>query len=173
MDTYDPFEGLDFTKEDVERAVQARKINNRDGRVCVCGHGIKSHSHYAPPGHPDHDLALREGRSVCIPSRVQCACGEFQPVLVTEDLRQFRHSTQGPGIDHALTLGMSASAAKGKKIEWLPGAAICVACKRGKDDGVSLTPIAYNSDMSEARNTTPQNVLICPDCREKTRRARA
>lgn len=173
MDTTDIFSAFDFGEDEAAQAAKNRKINQRNGGVCICGHAAGSHSNYAPAGHPEHDSALREGKSVCIPSRVKCACAEYQQVIIAEDLRQFRHSTKGPGIDHALTQGVLSSKAKNKKAEWMPGVAHCVACRLGPDDGVQVSPVAYNPDKSEAFTTTAINVLICQSCRDKTRNARS
>lgn len=173
MDNTDTFGALDFGAEEVATAAANRKINQRNGGVCICGHAAGAHSHYAPAGHPDHEAALREGRSTCIPSKIKCDCLEYQQVILAEDLRQFRFSTKGPGIDHALAQGLAASLDKGKKTEWAPGVLQCVSCKQGPEVGVKLSPVAYHPDRSEAYAGTSINVLICQECRDKTRKARA
>lgn len=174
MDTTDPFYGLDFTAEDVKQGAEARKnLRQRNGGVCICGHAAGAHSNYAPEGHPDHATAIYNGTSKCIPSRVVCACTEYHEVLIAEDLRQFRHSTKGPGIDHALALGLAASRDKDKKVEWKSGELVCFVCHQGPDEGVAVSPVAFLPNGAEANKTTDKNELVCHPCRDKIRNARA
>lgn len=169
MDTTDPLAILDMAKDEMTAAKAARKVSNRNGGVCVCGHGAGSHTTYSTSDHPMHIAARDQGKSMCIPSRVECGCVTYQEVLKTSDLRSFRYSTQGFGAQHALSQGVHAAITSGKTIEWNVGLH-CVACKGKTSDGVKLIPVAYNKvDMSVAYKTTDTNVLICADCMDKIR----
>ena len=165
-DVNDPFYGIAVTREQVEEARQARKVSHRNGGVCVCGHPAMAHTEFAPDGAADgkHDAWKARGESRCIPSKAPCECREFLKVLTAQDLRKFRHSTKGPAQQHALLQGVLASVQDGKNLQW-ESAVGCVFCKRGRtEQGVTLTPVAYDG-MHEAYESTPNNVMVCVDCR--------
>lgn len=165
----DPLAILDLARDEMRAARESRKVSTRNGGVCVCGHGAGSHSAHSKSGHPLHEVARAKGESVCIPSRVECGCVDYKEVLKASDLRMFRYSTQGPGAQHALAQGISATIAAGKTFTWSEDLE-CVACRRPASEEVKLAPVAFNkANMSVAYHTTDTNVMICADCKEKIR----
>ena len=80
--------------------------SQRDGRVCICGHGVARHK-------------VTEFGTTCNPSRMSCPCKRVRAVLDSEDTRPFLRKTQGFGTSHALVRGVAAVLALGKDVTWI------------------------------------------------------
>ena len=78
------FYGLDMTQEEALADLEkVKKSGSRDGRVCVCGHGLGYH-------------AFIDGRGVykCNAQKQTCPCKNPRPVLTTDNVKAFysRHT---------------------------------------------------------------------------------
>jgi hypothetical protein len=155
---------LGITDEDVKKYAERRKTKGRrDQRVCVCGHAGNAHFALDGGGAPVDILAA--GQVGCQAGRVPCMCNEFKWVLTIPDVRSFIQKTEGPGELHALTKGLTSSAARGYRPVWREGIA-CFWCKKSPEEVGALIPIAYNERGGEAMRSTTVNRLHCVDCRE-------
>ncbi len=170
--TDDPFEGIAATPDQVKTVLESRRLRQRDGGVCICGHPAKCHTENIEPGvNAKHDEARRMGVNQCAPSRAFCGCRKYEQVLTAQDLRKFRHGTRGAGWDHALLLGIAASQESGKTVTWAEGLC-CSKCKRLRTDpGVVLAPVPYTDDFHEAHHSTAKTFLMCMECREEVARS--
>jgi uncharacterized cupin superfamily protein len=161
------FDKVTFTADDVTQAVEEAKARRTaavapDRRICICGHGARSHSSL---GLSDNAKYLRaRGIFKCSPGKVKCPCEEFRAVAITSDVRKFTSKTEGPGNLHALSKGATLALEKGCTVEWLEG----VCCDRCKLPDKPFAPVAYSPSYVEVHMATPINRLVCEDCRVLT-----
>jgi len=171
MTDYSALELLGITPEQAEEMVANHEAKGkRDSRVCVCGHPGGSH-------YPTSFVAGEEnlpierfekGRVGCQAGKTPCECDEFQWVLTAKDVRSFIYKTLGPGPDHALARGVSATIKRGIPIEWRAGI-VCFTCGKPSSEVGPILPIAYNERGVEASRSTNQNRMHCAGCRERIR----
>lgn len=121
----------------------------RDGRICICGHGVMKHTEIA-------------GVVNCKPSKMDCPCKKVRPVIDAEDTRPFLRKTQGGGPMHALTRGLAALAESGKDAEWI----IDLVCDRCGVESSSLIPVPVTKDGRLVLEPTGYDKLLCQSCRE-------
>ena len=138
----DPQEAMDIDK------TMRKRTAKRDGRVCICGHGVGRH----------HETA---GRQTCNPSAMKCPCRTFRSVLEVEDSRVFLRETLGPGKLHALSRGIAASFELGKKVSWT----IDLICDRCKDEEKTVSPVPLSDSGYVANSPTAMTALLCHECR--------
>lgn len=149
--TNNPMDMMDFTVDDAleaDRLMRARP-NERDGRVCICGHAAGRHS-------TDY------GVNQCTPSAMQCSCKTLRPVIESSDVRPFLRKTEGAGPLHALGRGMGVAIAKGATIEWL----IELKCDRCGETGIKLTPVPVTQSGVGTNYDTGYNAMLCGECRQ-------
>lgn len=139
---------LAFDSSAVDEVLEERKLDKKkDGRICVCGHAMKHH----------HES---DGKSLCMPSRINCKCRYQRTVVETSDVRYFLQVTTGMGPRHALSIGMVSAVKAGKEVKWAISPVVCDYCKEpGKLNPVPLAHLSVFVDH-EADN----NVLLCQDC---------
>ena len=167
----DIFDLMPTTAEETEAAKeQSRKERKGDQRVCLCGHGARSHSEHALPGSPIHDSLREQGISRCIPARQECGCTAFEGAVTAQDVRLFIYKNTGPYANHPLTKGIDASIRKGHTVEPI-GEWVCVSCKKGKADGVTVGPVGLTTALTIATNgaDAARNFLMCATCLENVR----
>jgi hypothetical protein len=157
--------GIDFGVADAANS----KLNSKsfDDRVCICGHAMRRHS----------DATMEKG--FCIPGRTACHCqrSNMTPVLKAENVQVFRHSSNGPGTQHALVRGMVSLAKTGKEMEWIEEP-FCMLNDCGSKDEVTPVVLETLSDGSakiirhiKSRRVDPnylpsyQDVFACKSCR--------
>jgi len=128
----------------------------RDGRVCLCGHGVSKHTIVEVPG--------RETISSCKPSKMDCPCKKVRPVIDVEDTRPFLRKTMGSGSMHALSRGLAVLAESGKSADWIVDL-VCDRCEKKSD---SLFPVPVTKDGRIATDATGYDALLCPKCRKET-----
>lgn len=166
----DFFDKVDFTPDDVDKAVAAAKAQadkNSERRICICGHGARSHSSH---GVSENAKFLRDrGLFRCAAGRVKCPCQEFRPVAITSDVRRFTAKTEGPAGLHALSKGARMATENGATVEWLEG----VGCDRCHKTDVAIVPVAYAPGYYEASSATAINRLVCAECRLLTQQEAA
>lgn len=155
-----PLEGMDLS------APPAKAGRERDGRICVCGHGAKNHGPTESKwfGTPLQDVP--QGGIACSVGRHACACTKFDPVLVSEDNRRFMSKTVGPGEDHALARGVVNAMNAGVGIRWKENL-VCGKCGAA---GVRLQPVAIlirDGAPVVARRSAEYNYLLCDACVEE------
>jgi hypothetical protein len=159
------FDGLTFTMEEAEQAIEdgKRKRERSDPRICVCGHNARSHTSEAV-NNPTHASWRAQGKFYCVPGKQECPCKKFVPVLTSSDPRKFIYKTDGPGARHALAKGIAAAQKVERiKLQWTEGA-VCERCKRSASE-VRLTPVALGHDLFESSEPTIYNTLLCDDDR--------
>lgn len=132
-------------------------LNKKPERhICTCGHAKARHY-------------IAGEVATCKPSALECPCNEYNPVIEVQDTRSFLHSTQGPGIEHALIKGLTATLAKGTHATWLPGAYRCRIC--GSEEELTVYPIGGNKEsgllITKEIFRARWNFLLCPTCAEK------
>lgn len=148
---------------DIELSVPEKAKPERDGRICVCGHGAKNHGAVEREyfNMPLEDVP--QGSVACSVGRHQCACTKFFPVLVSGDNRRFMSKTVGPGADHALARGVGNALNAGVSVIWREG----LACGKCQAEGVSLQPVAVmirHGQPTIARRSAEYNYLLCANC---------
>lgn len=149
--TDNPFAYLDFTYEDAKEANRVLGLHRQDRnkKICVCGHGIARHS-----------VNVR-GDVVCKPSSMYCPCKGKREVLEVEDVRDFLSKTYGSGKFHALGRGLQKAMEKGHKVEWL----IELKCDRCNTEG-PISPVPVSKTGQAQEEATGIDALLCKDCRQ-------
>lgn len=149
---------------DLGEVVAPKRVGReRDGRICICGHGAKNHGATAREYFDKPLESVPRGSVACSAGRHQCACVQFTPVLETSDTRRFMSKTIGPGADHALARGVNNALAAGVSIRWKDGL-VCGKCGAAG----RLLPVAIRIGANGpviARETTEHNYLLCSECR--------
>jgi hypothetical protein len=148
--------GFGFSLEDAagvleEARARRRRVEDRDARICVCGHPVRSHT-----GYP--------GSQLCKPAKMECPCREAVGVLTAQDTRQFLWATTGAGPRHALFKGVLASIEKGKTWEWIEGAQRCRVCE---EETEKVIPAAVTPHGGVVQRPEKMNGLLCPECFRK------
>lgn len=158
--------GLD-PDEYAKHEEEVGKRPRRDPRVCICGHPLSR-----------HEFISATGQYMCTPAKVTCSCTFNVPVLTAQDTRLFLRKTTGPGKEHALMRGISASLLAGKDIEWIDKPQ-CGAC--GTSDAakrIEVAPfngsnrIVYDQNGGDSAYFAMQikrNAFICSECSEGMR----
>ena len=123
----------------------------RDGRICICGHGVSKHTDY------------NNGVVTCKPSKMDCPCKKIRPVLEAQDTRPFLRRTQGSGSLHALSRGMAALATQGKSATWI----IPLECDRCEKSADKLSPVPVTLNGIEVTEPTGYDALLCDSCRKE------
>lgn len=143
---------LGMTAEEVLKVDDSLRTRpqQRDGRICICGHGASKHTIY-------------EGIVSCKPSKMDCPCKSLRPVLEADDTRPFLRRTQGAGAMHALSRGLAALISKGKSAEWI----IPLVCDKCKEPSGNLSPIPITKNFVAVDYATGIDTLLCPTCREE------
>jgi len=143
---------MGISMEEAEEASDAARVKpsgHRDGRVCICGHGLARHT-------------VTNGAVYCKPTRMECPCKKARAVIEVEDTRPFLRRTAGSGAMHALSLGLVGLAQKGRGAKWL----VDLQCDRcGKEDP-NVVPAAVTANGVGVSYPTGYDVLLCPGCRE-------
>jgi hypothetical protein len=151
----DAKDALDAMGISLEEAVEVdeslrERPSVRDGRVCLCGHGMGRHS-------------TTGGVVWCKPARMDCPCKKIRPVIEVEDTRPFLRKTAGGGMMHALVRGISAVALSGKPVTWLVDLKCDKCGAEGKSTGVVPVPVTKNGIASD--EATGYDALLCQKCR--------
>lgn len=124
----------------------------RDGRICLCGHGVTKHL-----------VDETNGIVLCKPSKMTCPCKKLRPVIDADDARPFLRRTQGAGPMHALSRGLAALAQNGKDAQWI----IELVCDRCGEFNESLIPTPVTKQGVAVVEATGYDALLCPTCREE------
>jgi len=140
-------------------AAQSEISGAGDRRICICGHGARSHSSQALSDNPTHKSFRESGRDQCLPGRMECPCGGFRGVVEVEDPRVFIFRTRGPMGQHALVRGLAASLVRGKTVSEVDWA--CDTCGATH----AVTPVAVSRSGQIAFEPSRDNRLLCADCR--------
>lgn len=123
----------------------------RDGRICVCGHGVTKHTVYP------------NGKVYCKPSKMECPCKNVRPVIDVEDTRPFLRRTEGGGSEHALTRGLAALAASEKEAHWIIDL-VCDTCGE-YDESIQPVPTTADGRVAGGVGATGHDRLLCRACR--------
>lgn len=142
--------GMDLDEVLEMDSVLRTRPSERDGRICICGHGVSKHSELA-------------GAVNCKPSKMDCPCKKIRPVLDAEDTRPFLRKTQGGGPMHALSRGLASLVSSGKQAEWI----VDLKCDRCGDQSDRLVPVPVTQSGTAVTEATGFDALLCPKCREE------
>lgn len=123
----------------------------RDGRICICGHGVSKHTVYP------------NGKVLCKPSKMQCPCKNVRAVIDAEDTRPFLRRTVGAGSMHAFTRGLAVLAASGKEAHWIIDL-VCDDCGEF-DNNIQPVPVTADGRVSSSTDATGYDKFLCPSCR--------
>ncbi len=143
------FHSLDISREEAVKSFEEiKKTNNRDGRICICGHGIGYH-------------AFIDGRGVykCNAQKQTCPCKSPRPVLITDNVKMFLHKTQGSAGLHALMQGMVAAEKANVFFEWV----IDLVCDKCGDPNVVPCPVSQTGQIMF--KATGYDKFLCRECR--------
>jgi hypothetical protein len=143
---------LGMTTEQVTKIdeVLRTRPQKRDGRICLCGHGVTKH-------------LVSDGFVTCKPSKMDCPCKKVRPVIDAEDTRPFLRRTQGAGPMHALSRGLAALAVSGKNANWI----IDLKCDRCNAETNNLVPVPVTATGFAVSEPTGYDALLCVKCREE------
>lgn len=147
---------LGVDPEESIKQIEERKRKIVERHICTCGHSKARHYIELPT-------------VLCKPSIMECACSEFAPIILVHDTRNFLHKTEGPGIDHALIKGLTATLQAGKPAEWLPEAMECKKCKTSEN--LTIYPIQGSEEVGFMTATDAtwarRNWFLCEKCVDK------
>lgn len=117
----------------------------RSKQICICGHTVTSHRFSTSIGY------------TCKPNTNYCPCEKVQPVFFAGNARHFKRSTHGPGMKHALSMGIVAMTRSGAKGEWLvPLKCMFPGCRNPE-----IVPSPLTKDQRVPDRAAPINVLLC------------
>lgn len=142
--------GMDLDEVLEMDSVLRTRPTQRDGRICICGHGVAKHSNLG-------------GLVSCKPSKMDCPCKKVRPVLDAEDTRPFLRKTQGGGSAHALSRGLASLISNGKEAIWI----IDLKCDRCGEESNSLSPVPVTQSGTAVNEATGYDALLCLKCREE------
>lgn len=117
----------------------------RSKQICICGHTVTSHRFSTSIGY------------TCKPNTNYCPCEKVQPVFFAGNARHFKRSTHGPGMKHALSMGIVAMTRSGAKGEWL----IPLKCMFPGCGNPEIVPSPLTKDQRVPDRAAPINVLLC------------
>lgn len=140
--------GIDF--EQAKQISETLKTSrSKDDRVCVCGHKMSNHT------------VSSGGLVSCTPSRLQCPCKRNHAVIRSDNLRPFMRKTTGPGMLHALVLGITKAIEIGATVEWIETPTRCEKC----DQLASVKPVCVTKQGYKVENeSVGWDYLLCDDC---------
>ena len=144
----DAFANFTFSESEAQSAYEAavREVTSNRS-ICICGH-------------PSIHHVMNDSHSLCSSKNIYGPCSQLLPVLDCEDLRFFSKSTRGEGVNHALSLGISASLYRKKTIKWLIPP-VCMRCQRKE---ARMRPVPIDRYNNKAFGVGYFNVLACLDC---------
>lgn len=143
---------MGITMKEAEEASEIAKVTprgERDGRICICGHGVARHT-------------VTNGAVYCKPTRMECPCKKVRAVIEVDDTRPFLRRTAGSGAMHALSLGLVGLAQKGRGAEWI----VDLKCDRCGAEDSNVVPAAVTANGVGVSYPTGYDVLLCSGCRE-------
>lgn len=144
---------FDISQSEMDSAVEAiSKYARQDGRVCICGHTMKSHS----------DGTYTQGILKCGALKDTCSCRAPRAVVESSNGRYFLKKTRGSGGFHALTQGIYAAVNAGHEITWI-GESRCDKCNKE----AKTTPCVMRNDGKLAPQEIDTGIyaLLCTECR--------
>lgn len=142
--------GMDLDEVLEMDSVLRTRPSVRDGRICICGHGVAKHTEIG-------------GMVNCKPSKMDCPCKKIRHVLDVEDTRPFLRKTQGGGPMHALSRGLASLLSTGKTADWV----VDLKCDRCGEETGSLVPVPVTKSGVAVTEPTGYDALLCPKCREE------
>jgi hypothetical protein len=133
---------------DMQRASEYLKYLKkypRSKQICICGHTVASHHYSTVVGYN------------CKPNNHFCPCERLDPVYFASNANHFKRSTHGPGMKHALALGITSLLASGSSGEWL----IRVKCMYPDCKNLEILPAPLSKDRRIVGKPSNTNVLLC------------
>lgn len=143
------FHSLDISEEEAVKSYEdIKKTGSRDGRICMCGHGIGYHS-------------FIDGRGVykCNAQKQTCPCKTPRAVLITDNVKAFLHKTHGSAGLHALTQGIVSATTNGYLIDWI----VDLKCDKCGAENVVPCPVTQTGQVMF--KATGWDKFLCRECR--------
>lgn len=117
----------------------------RSKQICICGHTVASHKYSTSIGY------------TCKPNNHWCPCDVVQPVYFASNSRHFKRATHGPGMKHALSMGIVSMKKSGTDGEWL----VPLKCMFPGCTNPDIVPAPLTKDNFIPARPTALNVLLC------------
>jgi hypothetical protein len=117
----------------------------RSKQICICGHTVTSHRFSTSIGY------------TCKPNNHYCPCQRIHPVYFAGNARHFKRSTHGPGMKHALSLGIVAMRKSGAVGQWL----VELKCSFPGCKNPEIVPSPMTKENRVPESPTPLNLLLC------------
>lgn len=127
--------------------------NERDGRICSCGHPVSK-----------HHIIKASAEVSCRPGLLRCKCEKLNPVIDVPNTRFFMRKSLGNGPLHALSLGIAAIVKSNpdylERMKWLVDS-ICDKCKR---TDALLMPTNITQSGIILNESSTHNAMLCEQC---------
>ena len=117
----------------------------RRKQICICGHTVTAHKHSPPTGY------------YCRPNSQECPCRVIRPVFYAENASYFKRSTHGPGLKHALSLGIKAMKKAGHSGKWL----VVLKCQVPDCANPDIVPVCVNENRRITMVPTRYSAFLC------------
>jgi hypothetical protein len=118
----------------------------RSKQICICGHTVNSH----------HFWESSEGYT-CKPNNSYCPCASVNPVYFASNAGFFKRASHGPGMKHALTLGIVAMTKAGFSGEWL----VPLRCRFDNCNDPDIVPAPVTLEKRVSARPCEINVFLC------------
>jgi|LakMenE01Jun11ns_1017448.scaffolds.fasta_scaffold9433489_1 hypothetical protein len=118
----------------------------RSKQICICGHTVTSHNFW--------ELS---GTYTCKPNTSYCPCVKVEPVYFAPHAGFFKRVSHGPGMKHALTLGIVAMTKSGFSGEWL----VPLRCRFDNCKDPDIVPAPVTSERMVSARPAEINVFLC------------
>jgi hypothetical protein len=140
-----PVSFFDVDQEKASKYIDYLAKYPRSKQICLCGHTVTSHRYSTTLGY------------TCKPNKNYCPCQSVHPAYFAGNARHFKRSTHGPGMKHALSLGIVAMRKSGATGEWL----VELKCMFPGCRNPEIVPAPMTQDQRVPDRATPINVLLC------------
>jgi hypothetical protein len=118
----------------------------RSKQICICGHTVTSH----------HFWESSQGYT-CKPNKSYCPCTSVNPVYFAPNACYFKRASHGPGMKHALTLGIVAMTKSGFSGEWL----VPLKCRFDDCNDPDIVPAPVTRHKRISARPSEINVFLC------------
>lgn len=115
-------------------------------QICMCGHSVNSH-HYS----------TYSRTYVCRTGTVWCRCQYPKPALAASNAFDFKRSTRGVGVKHALGLGVAALLKRGGSATWL----VDLVCAVTDCNAVDVKIVCLDKDSHAVPHSEVHSVFLC------------
>jgi hypothetical protein len=118
----------------------------RSKQICICGHTVTSHSFWEV-----------NGSYTCKTNNSYCPCVKVEPVYFAQHAGFFKRVSHGPGMKHALTLGIVAMQKEGFRGKWL----VPLKCRFDYCNEPDIVPAPVTFEQRVSASPSEINVFLC------------